>query len=569
MRAHYVYLALVLLIVAAFLACARAAPTATPARAPAVAPTPTTVRAEPTPTPRREPRGTLNVIDVMGNESWILRINSTESQMQFLSEPLMWWNWTTDSPTNEAILESWESKQNPDGSLDWTLRLKKGVKFHKGWGEVTAEDVKFTLTEFLKAGSVNPNTAALIEFFGKDPNNLTVKDPYTLVVHMPTAGNVVEIFRAMSPELPSTVRPFPKKYMEQVGEDEFAKNPVFAGPYELVSQQRGYDLTMGAVPNYYRVTPGFAQIHYLKVLEEATKVAMLRSGQVDISSVLARSTLELKGTDVRIAVSENAAEPFMALGGVYPTRPDKNDPNAPWAGVDPLAEKPTKVRRALSLAVDRKAIVDKILLGYGEAGIVSFSFISPKFPWWNPEWKPIPYDPKQAKQLMTEAGYPNCFEMKLWLVADDPLSPPIGEAVASLWEQDLGCKVKRNLQEFRPVLRQMLNERTTAGWTWSYQGSPIARPFRYACFHGGPTYQPVVHTEFPFYTELCDKARKTIDLAELVKIERQIGDAEYMYVPVVPVALVHFTFGIGPKVKEWTPMPKKVRAGLLDYALPK
>ncbi|MBI2166434.1 MAG: ABC transporter substrate-binding protein [Chloroflexi bacterium] len=595
-RGRVVTLVAVLSALVLLLACARAAPTPTPTKAPPTAtpttapvvgaatatptrvvavvltPTPTRVPATPTPTAKREPRGTLNVIAGVGTENWLTRTSTEEQPLSLLGEPLVWWDWEKDAPVAKAVLESWQVTNNADGSRDYTLKIRKGVKYHKGWGEVTAEDVKFSLEQVSKPGSVNANTRRWTDFYGKDPNNMVVVDQYTLKVHEPKGQSFIELFRTFSAEEPRSLRPMPKKYFEQVGEQEFAQKPIFAGPYEYVSARRGYDLLLKAVPDFYRVTQGFAEVHYFKVLEEATKVAMLRSGQIDIAAVAALLAPELKAAGITVAVSENGAEPFVALGGLFPDRP-KCDPTSPWVGgckgTDMLADRPTKVRKALNLVVDRQAIVDKIQAGYGETGVISFSYISSKFPWWNPDWKPLPYDPKQAKQLLAEAGYPNCFEFNFWYISNMSLSAEIGEAVVSTWEKELGCKINRRLGEYTPVLRTMLVERNTAGWAYLFRGSPIARPFRYACLHGGPTYEVITHTELPFYSEICPQIEKTVDIAEQVRLERQIGDLEYKYFPTVAVSLLHTPFGVGPKVKEWTPMPKKTDPGLLDYAIPK
>ncbi|MBI2166315.1 MAG: ABC transporter substrate-binding protein [Chloroflexi bacterium] len=544
------------------------APTSTPARVVAVAstPTPTRAPATPTPTARREPRGTLNVIDTLGNELWVMRAAVLEQPLWNMGDPLFWWDWNTDSPTTGAILESWDIKSLPDGSKDFIFKLRKGVKFHKGQGEVTAEDVKFSLTEFLKPGSLNPNTSTLVGFFGKDPNNIVVQDPYTLIIHSNFQIPLVEMLRLMSADSNNNFRPLPKKYMEQVGEDEFAKNPVYAGPYEFASQQRGFDLRLKAVPDHYRVTPGFAELRYLKVLEDATKLAMLRSNQVDIAKIAPRFAAELKATGLRVALAQNGIEAFIGFGGLFPGRP-KYDPTVPWAGTDPMAETPTKVRKALNLVIDRQLVVDKLTFGFGQVNALSFAF-HPNKPWSSPDWKPLPYDPKQAKQLLAEAGVPNCFEFKMWLIADQAIAPDIGEAAASAWETDLGCKIKRTLSEYRPVFRTMLIERNTSGWVYGYATNTFPSPYRYACLLGGPTYVTINHTEMPYFSELCPKADKTLDAAELYKVERQIGDLVYKTFPTVPLFMVPTTFGMGPKVKEWTPMPYRDGAGLLEYALP-
>jgi peptide/nickel transport system substrate-binding protein len=517
--------------------------------------------------PQGEPKGSLTVVTDLGTERWLLRTATAEAPLAVIGEPMVWWNWDTDTPVFSAILESAESTMNPDKSVDWTWKIRKGVKFQKGWGEVTADDVKFTLTEFLKPGSVNANTDILTNFFGKKPDNIVIVDPYTMKIHEPEAFNQVELFRVMSPVEARTLRPFPKKYFEQVGEEEFAKNPVFAGPYEFVSLTPGYEVVVKAMPEFYRVKPGFAEIHFRKILEESTIIAQLKSGQVDIAAVSGRQVKDLEASGLKIVVSKNASEPFVAFGGLYPGRPNY-DPNFPWTGPDPLAENPTKVRKALSLAVDRQAIIDKILFGYGQVGAISFSFLQPPQPWWNPDWKPIPYDVPQAKRLLAEAGYPNCFTIKMYLITGQVYTQDVGEAVASMWEQNLGCKVDRQVGEYTPGLRTLLVDRNTNGMAWSFAGGPIARPERYACLHGGPSYQVVTHTELPFFTELCSISDHTLDINELVKIERQIGDMEYKYYPTVAIGTNDQPIALSSKVKSWTPMPDSGGPALLELAQP-
>ena len=520
----------------------------------------------------REPEGTLTVIAGFGSERFLLRTATGEAALSVIAEPLVWWDWATDTPTNGAILESFENTENADGSVDWVFKIKPGIKFHKGYGEVTAEDVKFTMTEFLKEGSVNANTSIITTFFGKDPDNIVVVDDLTLTIHQPQPMNPIEVFRVMSPDDGGrTLRPFSKAYFEEVGEDEFARNPVYAGPYEFVSQVPGVSMTVRAVEDHYRVTPGYEEIVYLNVQDDSTRVAMLRTGEVDIAQVPARLVSELEAAGIRIAIAQNAVEPFIAFGGLYPTRPNY-DPSLPWAGEDPMSERSLQVRRALSLAVDRQAIVDKILFGYGEPGVLSFSFIRPGMPWWNDEWTPDPYDPEQARQLMTDAGYPDCFDIKIWLINGQVYGPDIGEAVAQMWEANLGCNVIRNQADYRPGLRSMLFDRTTGdegGWTWSFEGGPIVRPTRYACLHGGPTFATLTHTELPYFDVLCEQLNKETDIERQIQLERELGNEIYRSYPTIPIASLHLTQGVGPNVGSWEQVsPRRGPLSYLEFVYP-
>ena len=521
---------------------------------------------------RGEPKGTLTVIATLGSERFLLRTATGEAPLAVIAEPLVWWDWETDTPTNGAILESFESTPNADGSVDWVFKIKPGIKFHKGHGEVTAEDIKFTMTEFLQEGSVNANTSILTTFFGKDPDNLVVVDDLTLNIHQPLPMNPIEVFRVMSPDDGGrTLRPFSKAYFEEVGEDEFARNPIYAGPYEFVSQVPGVSVTVKAVADHYRVTPGFAEIVYLNVTDDSTRTAMLRTGEVDIAQVPARLVAELESNGIRIAVAENAVEPFIALGGLYPGR-DNYDPSLPWAGEDPMSENSIQVRRALSLAVDRQAIVDNILFGYGEPGALSFSFIKPGMPWWNDDWVPDPFDPVEAKRLMTDAGYPNCFDIKVWLINGQVYGPDIGEAVAQMWETNLGCDVTRNLADYRPQLRGMLGDRTTGddgGWFWAFEGGPIVRPTRYACLHGGPSFATLTHTDLPFFDVFCEQLNKETDIEKQIQLERELGDEIYRAYPTIPIASLHLTQGVGPNVGSWDQVsPRRGPLQYLEFVYP-
>ena len=556
---------------------ATAVPTAT--STPTPQPTATAVpTATPQPTqtpvpPPRQPRGTLNVVDNLGNEQWLLRLQPS-SPMWYIGEPLVWWDWEADGPSNEAILESWAFTENADGSLDWEWNIKPGVKFHKGWGEVTSTDIKFAFTEHLREGTVNANRRAFGQWYGSDPNNLDDSDPLVLKIHQPEKFNVIEQWRVMSAEEGRTLRPFPKAYLQQVGENVFAENPIYAGPYEFNSAQRGFDVSITAVEDHYRVTPGFQEIHYFKVLDLATKVAMLRTGQIDVGTVPGRLVQEVEAGGLNITISKNSVEPFIQFGGLFPDDPNY-DPNFPWTTATPLEGSAVEVRKALNYAIDRQAILDKILFGFGEIGIIPFSFISPTAgpdggppPWWNDAWTPYPFDPALARQILRDAGHEGCFEFNQWHIAGQVYGPDIGEAVAGMWEEHLGCTVNRRLGEYRPTLRGMLLDQKTDGWTYLFEGGPIARPQRYACLHGGPTYQVIMHSSLQFYTDLCSISDKSLDPVEVANIERQIGDWQYRVFNTAAIASVHTAFGVGTKVKTWEPMPKKSGLGLLEYALP-
>ncbi len=143
-----------------------------------------------------------------------------------------------------------------------------------------------------------------------------------------------------------------------------------------------------------------------------------------------------------------------------------------WA--QPDAERTRKVRLALNLAVDKQAIMQRAL---GGLGTVTGSWLAyPNDPWDSEALKkPYPYDPARAKILLTEAGYPNGFEVTMNLTAwpGRGFLPDLGEAIATYWEK-VGIKVKRRPLD-RAVFMADFRARAYAGVTLAY-AAPVVAP---------------------------------------------------------------------------------------------
>src|SRR5262249_48955782 len=135
----------------------------------------------------------------------------------------------------------------------------------------------------------------------------------------------------------------------------------------------------------------------------------------------------------------------VQLGGqLLPTR-DTFDPNVPWVG-DPKdeasQERALKVRKALNLAVDKRAVASAVFEGEGEPGLVPYFLPGTEFV--PADLKPYPYDPQEAKRLLAEAGYAQGFsreiEMLLMPWPGRAEMADVGEVVAGFWERNLGLK---------------------------------------------------------------------------------------------------------------------------------
>ncbi|MBI2166252.1 MAG: ABC transporter substrate-binding protein [Chloroflexi bacterium] len=558
------------------LACARAAPTVTPTAAPAVAPTttPTTApavapvatptraltvistptRAAPTPTPtaapavKRRPTGVLTpVVSGFESERWVLRYTSgfEEGLMSPMTESLLFADPVTLGYL-PGLATEWKVVVKPDGKVDWVFKLRKGVKFHDGRGEMKAEDVKASLTDYQKPGSIATFAADFVKWYGKDPKNIEILGDYDLVIHSPEV--MTEVEDSLLTEFRG-LKVFPKSYMEQVGEDGFARKPVFTGPFEFLEHKRSQSLRYKALEEHWRVVPEFAELNILMVPESSTQMALLRTGKADIIRLDFKLKPEAVAAGLRLSRLERQRAYEGWFGGLWLKSHPNYDPTVPWAGQDPLDSKPLAVRQAMNLAIDRQAIVDKILLGEGEVTNVAGWVYTPGAAWTSPDLKPYFYDPKKAKELLAQAGYPAGFSFGFWFMPPtDRLA--VAEAVASYWEA-IGLKPNRAIVEYRPTVRQKIIDRKTGGWVYEL-GNTTGRTFwGHGCTVGGLSTTAIHHQEHPFMDQACTKMRGEADFNKRVSIARELGEWINKNYWMWPVSFAHELFALSPRV-EWS-----------------
>jgi len=276
-----------------------------------------------------------------------------------------------------SLAESWSASE--DG-LTYEFVLRKNAKFHNG-DPVSAEDVKFSFERYRGTShDMMKERVASIEVLDAQHVRFKLKAPWpdflTFYGSATGAGWVV-----------------PKKYLEKVGDDGFKRAPIGAGPYKFISFAPGVEMVFEAFDQYWRKTPRVKRLILKVIRDETTRLAALKGGEVDIIySIRGELASELRNTPGL------TLKPTVVLGAFHLNFPDQWDPKSPWHD--------QRVRKAASLAIDRKTINDALTLGYSK---VTGSMIPYNFEFfWQP---PLPeYDPKQAKKLLAEAGYPNGFD---------------------------------------------------------------------------------------------------------------------------------------------------------------
>jgi len=277
-----------------------------------------------------------------------------------------------------SLAESWTLAK--DG-VTYEFVLRKNAKFHNG-DPVTAEDVKFSFERY-KGSGAKPLKDHVKEIQVVAPNRVrfVLKEPWPdfMAFYGTSATGAGWIV--------------PKKYIERVGEEAYRRAPVGAGPFKFASFIPGVELTLDAFPEYWRKAPQVKRLVMRSIVDETTRAAAVKTGEVDFGYLFVGAIAE----DLRRTAGIRVVAPLL-YGMYWLDFLDQWDPKSPWHD--------RRVRQAASLTIDRQAINQAEMLGLGKpAG----AFVPPEFDF-ALRVDPPPFDPKRAKQLMTEAGYPNGFD---------------------------------------------------------------------------------------------------------------------------------------------------------------
>ncbi len=502
--------------------------------------------AAPAPGQASRPEGTLTVaVATFGTERWLPHLypGAEDVILKPVFENLL----NRDPKTGELSPMLAERWQVSDGGRTWRFHLRKGVQFHDGRGELTAEDVRFTVASIAKEGSANslaPEFRLIKSMEVEDRHTITFRfdKPSVVFGNKVTQGLFASVGFIHS-----------KRYIESVGEEGAERHPVATGPFKFVEHVRGDRIVYEAVEHHWRATPHWKRLVFLKVPEPATRMAMLRAGNVDVIEIGGEYVDELKKVGVRTLLMPNVSWLYVILGGQWPTKPTY-DPKVPWALPD--AERARKVRLALNLAVDKQAIMQRVL---GGLGTVSGSWLAyPNDPWNSDALKkPYPYDPGKAKTFLADAGYPNGFEVTMNLTAwpGRGYLPDVGEAVATYWEK-VGIKVKRRPVD-RAVFAADFRARAYSGVTLAYAAPLVAPEPWEVLFRGGYTKAALnLFMEHLKLDEFIDRLAIQPNHTERVRIMRdEMGPWLYDYIPGVAIGATHTVAGVGPKVGDWPLIP--------------
>ena len=296
-----------------------------------------------------------------------------------------------------ALATSWRAIDD----LTWEFKLRKGVKFHDGT-PFTAEDVVAT---YKRVPNV-PNSPSSFATFTKPIVETKVVDPYTIV------------FKTAAPHvlLPSdlgSVYIIPKAIAEKAATEDFnsGKAAIGTGPYKFVEYVPNQRVVMKANYGYWGGEEPWDKVTFKILTNPAARVAALLSGDVQMIETVPTSDIAKLSSDKDFSLADKVSNRV-----IYVHLNQWNDKTVPFVTAKdgkPLDKNPFKdvrVRKALSMAINRDAIADRIM----EKKAVPAAQLLPDFFYGtSKKLKPPKYDPEGAKKLLAEAGYPNGFAMTI------------------------------------------------------------------------------------------------------------------------------------------------------------
>ncbi len=410
---------------------------------------------------------------------------------------------TGESGPQPHIAESYEQLSE----TEWEFTIRDDVKFHDG-SMLTTEDVKYSLERAINSSFVSyvVNFIEKVEITSENKILITTLEPYA-----PILNNLAIPFTGI----------VSKNYVEANGDEYLANNPMGTGPYKFVERKAGDQIKLESFDEYFL---GEAPTQYLtmKVIPEAAqRVIAMETGEIDIAYTITPNNVSKIEDDPNLEALTKPALSCMSLFFNFSEGPTQD----------------INLRKAISHAVDRQAIIDSILYGYGT---VPNSMISPSVTGYVEDAPTYEYDVEKAKEYLAMSEYPNGTTLELY-VNDSQDRVEVSQVVQQMLKTNLNIDVEINSFEQGTYLQSLndgLHDLGYSAWITSTGDADY-------------TYFPVYHSSSPsragnrmFYANpeadrLIELGRSTSDLETRKDYYSELLDI--MYEDCTQLYLVHPT----------------------------
>jgi peptide/nickel transport system substrate-binding protein len=375
---------------------------------------------------------TLNIGVRAGPESIDPHFTATGTHAEALKHVFDTLVWSGDGLQLEPRLaESWRAVD----PTTWEFKLRRGVKFHDG-SEFTAADVKFSIERIPTVSGPNPTT-----IYVRRVKSVQIVDPYT--VRIATDGP--------APNLPNDfIRLFVVSAKAAAGLTKENANEAFnsgkaavgTGPYRFVSWTPKDQLVLERFDGFWGPKEPWARHVRKEIPNDAARVAQLKAGQVDLIVRVPASDVATLERDPKLTVVKvDTVYVFNVEMDMRDATPQVTAKDGSALPKNPFQD--PRVREAVDLAIDRKALAEIAMEGLGAP---ANQMVTPSIFGFSQKLPARAYDPARARKLLADAGYPNGFRTAFSFTADRlPGDRQVGTAVAQMLAA-VGIDVQANAQ---------------------------------------------------------------------------------------------------------------------------
>lgn len=396
------------------------------------------------------------------------------------------------------------------------FKIRDDVTFQDGT-KLTADDVAYSIMRIIDPELKSPQLSQFNQIDtaeATDPTTvkMTTKSPYPALLAQLVKLSIV-----------------PKAYMEKVGAQEFNVKPIGSGPYALAEWQKGVQTELTANDSYWRAKPPFETVVFRAVPDVSTRIADLKTGKADLIRDLSpdqtESVKEAEGTKVLSVATERVG--YMYINAQAGATTD------------------VRVRQAIAYAIDRDALIEALLQGYGAQ--VNILGAPPVFGY-TEEVTGYDYNPDKARELIKEAGAEGA---KIEFLTSPSYNRAMVEAIQQM-VNDVGLDVSISSSDQATFLKRRQGNPENAGtlalgaWSCACQD---ADGIIFPLFRSGSQWAKYSNPDFD---ALVDSARSTLDKEQRMADYKKAYEILREDVPGIGLYQAFAVYGANEKLN-WEP----------------
>ncbi len=451
-----------------------------------------------------------------------------------------------------GIASDW--KVSADGKT-WTITVRDGVKFHDG-SPLTAADIAWTMNHEWSPDSLAYNKGTTGQAAARNAEKIEQTGPnqVSMTTKNVDSGVPSGLLAEAGPNWIGMILPKRANMNDDAEVAAYERNPIGAGPFKLIKHTQAEVMSFERFEDfYYQPKNGLPEDRRTKfkfldlrlVPEESTRVSALRAGDADIVPASLATKKQVEAGNGRLIFGPEGVYMRVVLSGCWEANYTKY----------PCKDK--KVRQALDLALNKNVIRDNLYGGPEVFSTKGWEFVTPGALGYSPDLDSWPQDVARAKQLMTEAGYPNGqgfgkLIVNTWVSASLPFMPEAATLMADTWRRELGLDVEVKVGEEASLNAARRNGELNGQITVRDNEARMDGASIMRSGYGTPTQGDRQHHD----QTLFDEVTKTLAVtdpalrgAALNATYKRLRDESYE----LGIGYVNIPWGVGPRVTAWQP----------------